>query len=351
MNREELFQALGAVDEELLTRCDEAMGESQTLCQRPGGHKRTIHWPKWAGAAACIGLLLTAGAGILLSDYSPEPSTPKVVRNETASMAAASPASKDTSQLSINDDSGEASQYYVDINPLLIPPLSEKGGEGEVLRQAILRLNGRNAIYESIPFESSDQLKEAAGARLADNKDWYLLSGHEEMQYLIQKEKKDVYSLWEFDSFENTPYPYKEVLEEIYGIRSADDIAKVVVSPAQMDNTDAGKALQKKIGVFTIDDPEKIAAVYEILSSLTCLGTDDMEDWKLIGLTDDSPEAMLRATRYGRYLTIVTSRGNRRITHLKYNGINDVFYQYGGIGYQALKKKEAAKLAQILKIQ
>lgn len=353
MNREDLFQILGDVDEELLVRCDKVPNEDQAACQISQTRKRNLRWTKWVGAAACLGLILTAGTGIFLSRRSPEPVEsydPKLADNKSASTSAASPVSKDASQVSTNSTSNaDADCPYVDINSLLNS--SEDAVEEQVLKQTTIQLNGRKAVYESIPSEPSDQLKESIGTELAGKKGWYRLSGHEDAQYLIQKEKKNLYSLWEFDSFEDAPYSYKDVLEEIYGIQSVDDIARIVVSPAKMDNTDAGKALQKKIGVVTIDDPKELATVYEILSSLTCLGTDGMEDWKLIGLVGDTPEEMLYATRYGRYLTIITSQGNRRITHLKYNGMNDVFYQYGGIGYQTLQKKEAAKLEEILKIQ
>lgn len=330
MNKEQLFWAIGDVDEELLARAE----------RNPRNRLR------WFGAAACIISFLVIGSQILLPDQSQKTSETRLARNEPASLASISstaPAILADESQTVTEESS-ADRAYTDTDSLLTYPDSEK----ERLEMAFIRLNNRNAEYELVSSIPSNQLKEYIGEELSDNRGWYLLSGHEEHQYLIRHKKKNSYSLWEFNSFEDKSYPYKEVLEEIYGIQSAEDITKILVMPADMDNTDAGIALQKKIGTIIIDNPEDLTTIYNALSSLTCLGTGQ---WEHIGLLDDSPHSMLNAVRKSRYLTIVTDQGNRHINRIKYTGISHMFYEYRGIAYKALKKKEAGEIEKIMKIE
>lgn len=352
MNKEQLFRALGDVDEELLIRSEKYPAEKgltenhsplkNCLQQFFAPHQRRL---KWAGAVTCIVLLLVAGTQILQPDQNQKKTEPRLARNEPASPASISTAASNVlaDDMQTVTDESAADRPFADVNSLL----TDNDGE-ECLKLESIQLNNKNAVYESIPSIPSNQLKVYIGEELTDTKNWYRLSGHEEHQYLICHEKKNSYSLWEFNRFEDKSYPYKEVLEEIYGIHSAQDITKILVLPAAMDNTDDGKALQKKIGTIVIDKPEELATIYDILSSLTCLGSDL---WNQIGLLDDSPSAMLNAVRKGRYLTIITGQENRHINRIKYNGINHMFYENGGTAYQALKDKEAGEIERVLRIE
>ena len=110
------------------------------------------------------------------------------------------------------------------------------------------------------------------------------------MQYLILREE-DGYSLWKFSHFlvwdqeefaavkegladgtsawsdfswfsldmDFSPYSYDMVLRDIYGVTSGEAIESILVEPANMDNTDAGKKLQEEIGTRTITEKSQIA--------------------------------------------------------------------------------------------
>ena len=104
-----------------------------------------------------------------------------------------------------------------------------------------------------------------------------------------------------------------------------------------MDNTDAGKAAQAAIGTNTITDKKDIETIYQILSSLTCLGENR---WDLIDYGDaeaetDGQSSSSEAVWLGRSLTLTTGFGNE-IDGLKYTAVSDMFYEYSGIAYEPL---------------
>lgn len=151
---------------------------------------------------------------------------------------------------------------------------------------------------------------------------------------------------WELDF---SPYPYSLVLETIYGVHSAANIKWIETAPANMDNTDAGKALQEEIGTKEISDPEEIETLYNIISSMLCMGEDH---WELIFPADngEAPESrLLDRVRLSRYLAIGTDWGE--IYSLKYTAVSGCFYEYGGIAGEALSDEDAAVVEAILGIE
>lgn len=102
-----------------------------------------------------------------------------------------------------------------------------------------------------------------------------------------------------------TPYNYSIVLKDIYGLTSVDAITSIIVEPADMDNTEAGQALQKEIGKTII------TTIYKTISSMVCL---DDDNWDKIGIGDDINT--LEEVRQGRYLTIKFDNG-MQIDNLK----------------------------------
>lgn len=179
-----------------------------------------------------------------------------------------------------------------------------------------------------------------------ETESWYRVSGHKDMQYLIFSNNNE-YSLWKFDSFQQERYPYSDVLQIIYNIHSFEDITKIIVSPADMDNSEEGQEIQEEIGTSIVTDEKAIETIYNVLSGLTCYGGDN---WEMIGLGDDTLSSMLKQVRAGRYLTIVTSQG-MEIDTLKYTGISGMFYEYGGIAYNTLTAEEKTAVEKILKIE
>lgn len=275
-------------------------------------------------------------------------------------------------------DSRTENNSRVDIAALLIPPSS---AGNNIVEQSLrfmrpVILDSPAEYYQvSIHEDCTALLPQSIGTPLPGAENVYQIAGHNEFQYLISVDSDQNYELWEFHAFcidtdedvsttidtileneqentaKNMTYPYKKVLTEIYDIHSAEDIVSITVDPATINNTDAGKALQEKIGTLTITDSSEIAVIYDALMSMTCYGDNH---WDLIDLGDnDAPVdglSPLTATQYARYLTLQTAGGNT-ISSLKYTSYSDCFYEYGGVAYSRLSKETAASIDRILGIQ
>lgn len=326
MNKEDLFEGFGALDDDLLKRSE------------PGGKimkkgKTTNGILKYGSIAACLAVAL--GAGILFADnITPNPdAVPKssVVgeRNDHASAE--------------QGNMQEKPERYVNISMLVN---SNATMEEMILEFRSVEIEEHSARYSKVASVGSDVLKKSIGGEVEGTGNWYRVSGHEDMLYLISS-NNDEYSLWKFDSFQQESYPYSDVMQIICNIHSAEDITKIIVSPANMDNSDEGRAIQEEIGTNVVADFNSIETIYNILSGLTCYGGDN---WEMIGLGDDTPSSMLNQVKAGRYLTIVTSQGIE-INTLKYTGISGKFYEYGGIAYSALTTEEKAAVEKILNIE
>jgi len=323
MNKEDLFEGFGALDDDLLKRSEH------------GGKKRKKFsgFLKYGSIAACLVVML--GVGMLFMDNK----TPNLDTNQESDDV-------EESIDNISDKQGnrqEELERYVDVSMLLV---SNEGVEKQALVIGRVEIGEYSALYYKVASVNSDILKASTGSEVEGTKNWLKLSGHEDMQYLISSDNNE-YSLWKFESFQKENYPYSDVLQIIYNIYSAEDIAKVIVAPANMDNTDEGEAIQDEIGTSIVVDDKAIETIYDVLSGLTCYGGDN---WDVIGLGDDTPSAMLNQVRSGRYLTIITSQG-MEIDTLKYTGISGMFYEYGGIAYNALTMEEKAAVEEILDIE
>ncbi|MCD8326291.1 MAG: hypothetical protein LUC90_06285 [Lachnospiraceae bacterium] len=162
----------------------------------------------------------------------------------------------------------------------------------------------------------------------------------------------ETFSLMKFLCLDSEEYAYSEVLRLVYQIQSAEDIAEILVKPSKADNTDEGKRLQEQIGERTVTDADEIEAIYEILCSLTCYGSDRWDLIELGGRDIDADPAVnysSSAVWLGRYLTITTDYGNE-IDGLKYTAYSDMFYEFSGIAYSTLTQEQAQRVCEILEI-
>lgn len=319
MDKEDLFEGFGALDDDLLKRSEH-------------GGKKFSGFLKYGSIAACLVVML--GVGMLFVDNK----TPNLDTNPESNDVAESIDNISDKQ----DNRQEESERYVDVSMLLA------SNEGVALSQDLALAIGRveigeySALYYKVASVNSEILKESTGSEVEGTNNWFKLSGHEDMQYLISVDNSE-YSLWKFGSFQKESYPYSDVLQNIYNIHSGEDITKIIVTPANMDNTDEGRAIQDEIGTSIVEDDKAIETIYNVLSGLTCYGKNN---WDKIGLGS----SMLNQVRAGRYLTIVTSQG-LEIDTLKYTGISGMFYEYGGIAYSALTTEEKTVVEQILNIE
>lgn len=326
MKKEELFDGFGALDDELLKR-----SEGGGSAMKKGKNYNKIL--KICSAAACLFVVL--GVGVIYwnnkgSEFDTNSKDNIVVEgNKTVS----------TEQSKIQKEP----ESYIDVSMLLA---TNEGLTEQSLAFSCIEIGEYSAIYYKVESVDSSILKESIGSEVEGTKNWYKLSGHEDMQYLISYDKNE-YSLWEFSFFQSESYAYSDVLKFIYHINSAEDIKEIIVTPANMDNTDKGKAIQKEIGKTTITEEERIEILYNVLSGLTCYGSNQ---WDRIGLGDDTPSAMLEQVRKGRYLTLVTTQ-KMKIDSLKYTGISGMFYEYSGIAFNALTPEEKSAIENILNIE
>lgn len=296
---------------------DKYIEEAQTAIK-----KRKPLWFHWGTVAACLCLVCVSAIAIFYM-FKDVAQTPIVDRKKNI----------------------EKQEMFVPITSLL-----ESENAGAVNLALVMQkvpIKQYIGLYEKVSSVESDALSENRGKSVSGSGEWYYISGHTDMQYLIKNEN-EIYSLWKFLCFDDSEYPYCDVLEFVYGIESADAIRKIEVNPATMDNTDAGKAIQKKIGMRVITDRESIDTIYQILSSMTCYGSDH---WDMIDYGDDEAAdndgSLLQAVRLGRYLSFFTDYGNE-IDGLKYTAVSDMFYEFLGIAYNRLSTEQAESVHEIL---
>lgn len=326
MKKEDLFESFGALDDDLLKRSEQG---------GKGKRNYSSKFLKYGSIAACLAVMLSVG--MLFMDNKSRNAVPDAPNSSNI-------AESNDNVFDKQDHLQDKPESYVDVSMLLA---SNAGAEEQALKVEPVEIENYSAHYYKVPSVGSDMLRESVGYEVqGTRKKWYKVSGHEDKQYLIANDDNE-YSLWKFESFQKESYPYSDVLQIIYDIHSAKDIAKIIVIPANMDNTDEGRTIQDEIGTDIVTDVKSIETIYNVLSVLTCYGGNH---WDRIGLGDDAPSAMRSQVRAGRYLTIVTSQG-MKIDTLKYTGISGMFYEYGGIAYNALNMEEKKEVEKILNIE
>lgn len=321
MKKENLFDGFADLDDQLLKRSEE------------GG--LNMSWKKivrWGSMAACFVIIF--GTGILfVKDKESIPITDSKQNVVDKGMI--------PKETTANMDKQE--KKYIDIKSLMVP---DESIIKEGLEISDIQIEKYHALYTKVVSNDEKILKASIGEQVEGTDKWFRVSGHEDLQYLIHINKKDEYSLWSFAYFQSKEYPYNDVLQKIYNIYSSNDIEKIISNPANMDNTDEGKAIQDEIGTTVITDKKNIEKIYQVLTGLTCYGDNN---WDRIGLSNDSKTAMQKYVRMGRYLSLETAEGNS-IDSLKYAGISGMFYEYNGVAYHKLKEKDRKIIEKILGI-
>lgn len=318
MKKEELFETIENIDEKYIEIADTYKTKQKHFA-----------WIKLVTTAACLFIIV----GVLYP-------VPKMFVSKNIGEGAPV-ADVDTSQMStdVDKDDGES---YVALDTLLA---SADNTNNECQKICTVQISQYKAIYEAVPSVSSKQLKKSIGKVADSQENAYYVSGHKDLQYVIREENGE-YSLWKFMYFDNKEYLFKDVLSLIYAINSADDITEIVSEPADMDNTEAGVTLQKRIGTLSITETKSIDVIYKILTSLTCYGADN---WDKIdyGASDDG---MLDSVKMGRYLTI-NSKNGCNLDRIKYTAISGMFYEYSGVAYNKLSDKDKYLIDQVLEIK
>ena len=294
-------------------------------------------WLKWGVAAACLCVICILAITIPnIFKSEPVPDNELVVIPDVVQ-----PTIVDSEQ------NAEEQEKFVPITSLLASGNNSMENLAAVYGK--VSIGQYTGVYEKVEAVESTVLSESRGSSVSGMEEWYYVSGHTDMQYLIRNANEE-YSLWKFSYFNAEEYPYCDVLELVYLVDSADAISEIVVYPARMDNTDEGKAIQEKIGTIKIIDREEIDTIYQILSSLTCYGNNH---WDMIDYGDNEAStdaaSSHQAVLLGRYLSIVTEYGNE-IDGLKYTAVSNMFYEFSGIAYNRLSAEQAERVYKIFGI-
>lgn len=322
MKKEVLFEAIGKINSETVER---------NALFRQDGHK-VVNWKRWIASVASLAVIVGAG----LFAYHQLKMNDKSVYLDIGIEDI----------VNMSQEIFPEQEKMVDISSLL---LAQGDMRQEALRISQVRIGDYTALYEGVDSVSHDVLAAGRGKELEENQGWYKVSGHEELQYLI-RECDGECTLWKFESFlteeYSYEYPYKDVLEIVYGITSAEDIHKVTVTAANMDNSDEGKGIQEEIGQYEIASSLDIRQLYDILSGLTCYGGDH---WDMIDYGADDA-GMAESVQMGRCLAIELDNGII-IDSMKYTAVSGMFYEYGGVAYNRLSVQDKETVDRIFQIE
>lgn len=350
MEREMISDALDLLDDDLIAHTDRI---------RKNRKKQQISktLAEFCTAAACLCLILAAAAVLPTLLRRNVPKLPdgigmedadKLPDNTTVPTSPETALSGTDAPTDIPRDNPDTTETFISMESLLVSDSGSDYISTQALRITFVPVGDYTGIYTNV--STGADLSACLGAAIPEAEEWYYVSGHRDMQYLIQN-TDGAYTLWKFQCFTGDSYPYSDVLKLVYRLESPDAIVSIQVSPPIMVNTDAGKKLQEQIGNSTITDRTEIEAVYQVLSSLTCYGSDR---WDIInyGSADAATDGTgpLDAVRLGRYLSLVTEYGNE-IDGLKYTAVSDMFYEFSGIAYNTLSEEQAQKMCEIFGIE
>lgn len=247
------------------------------------------------------------------------------------------------------DPEPEMPERFVEISSLLASNDGNSMVE-QAERFATVPIEQYSGFYTEVSSADSSVLSESMGKSIDSTGEWHYVSGHSDLQYLIRNDGQGR-SLWKFQCFDSSEYPYNDVLKMVYQINSADAITEIEVAPARMDNSDEGKKIQEEIGTRKITDRAAIETMYEVLSGMTCYGHGrwEMIDYGDVEAASDTDTQSHEAVRLGRYLSITTNYGNV-IDGLKYTAVSNMFYEFSGIAYSSLTEEQAVSVCEIIGI-
>lgn len=324
MKKEDLYKAIGDIDESIIEK-------SETYIAKK------INVRIWAAVAAAVIIMVGVEAlfaGINNSLHNKDDGNKSSITDENAG---------DIRTEIMNDyenNSENDLDEYIDVNELI----AENDYKETALKLTKVKINDYNAVYGGVNIVSEKKVVESIGEKIENSTDFYRILGHKDMQYIIKKNDDEV-SLWKFESFECNEYPYNDVLKYIYNINSHDDIETITATAGEMDNTDEGEKIREQIGTLTITDQLCIEQFYNIISKMTCYGSDN---WDRIdyGAND---AGMTDAVKNSRYLSVMCS-GGVNIDSLKYTKVSGMFYEYSGIAYKKLSDKNRKIIEDILEM-
>ena len=159
MKKEDLFEAFGTLDEELLRRSELEGNRVQ---------KRNGIVLKFGSVAACLVIIICAGIFFINGKN-------KDLNKDSNDLVMAERNENTTSEKE------EMQEQYVDINMLLS---SDEGITEQLLAFKYVTVDEYTGIYYNTRAVGGDILKESLGSEVEEMQGWYYESGHKDMQYL-----------------------------------------------------------------------------------------------------------------------------------------------------------------------
>lgn len=354
MKTENISDALGMLDEEMLEHAlmvRKKTGRKAEKKECGGRRERKAGRIKYA-FAACLCLVALSAAAILFVVFRDPEKSLHQDGSCPGSLLAEAPQESGQPQDEEEyqpPESGEVEnpEEFVEVSSLLAAGSHASVTEMQ-MEYAKVPIAQYMGFYEKMESADREALAAAMGGGLDGMGEWSRISGHTDLQYLIRKNGQE-YSLWKFRYFESDEYPYSDVLELVYQIFSAEDIREIEISPARMDNTEEGIRIQEMVGTHVVTDRKALESIYQVLSSMTCYGSDrwDLIDYGNMEAAEDGAMESHDAVRLGRYLTVTTDYGNE-IDGLKYTAVSDMFYEFSGIAYNPLTGEQAESVWAII---
>ena len=301
MKKEQLYEVLGDINENYINDAHLTTKKKS----RPA-------WIKWGAMAACFCLMLVGG--ILFNSLRP---------TDFHSMVTGG---------SVN-------------NPLTITTLN---------------IDGRLACYAQLNIDSS-KLEHYVGEQYLaeDIRTWYYPTESGNLKYLIQKDNSGTLTLWAFDSFcmeEGETHTYGDILSIIYGVDSPEAIVSITTSPSKANNTDAGIAIQKKVGTQTYTSREDIEAFFSVVWDVVCYGADseskaDNNRFAYSFSTDSSDKLTSGESTYGTRCIKIEFADGSILDSWQYSALSGSFCEYGGIFTEPLSDEDVFVLNDIFGIK
>lgn len=309
MNRDDLYRSIGEIDDDILERSERA-SRSRT---------KTI-WLKWAAVAAC--LCLVFACGLFYHAQNPDDFQTLVTQGSQTLML--------------------------------------QSATNSLLHQACIPIADQTAVYWQVDA-NPDQLKRFMGAQFHETESaiWYRPEGSDNLKYLIRQGSSGKLTLWVFSSFEmgdGETYTYGDVLRIVFGVDNAEDIVSITTSPFTNNNTDLGKAIQKKIGTHTYDDPEDISAFYDVIQDVVCFGegsynpSDDTR-FTYSFSTDEIDKHDSGESTYGTRCLSITFADGTTLDSWKYAALSGSFFEYGALFTEPLEEDDVQILNEIFGIR
>ena len=234
--------------------------------------------------------------------------------------------------LSVGDlDEPAATIRYVDTAELLA-----SATELEEYTAALQYTEQYKLIYTKLSYTGEKELSEYIGSKVelastglpaSYNYEWYRLDGHNDMQYLIEK-NKDNYYLYKFrymSAGNSEAYPFSDTLSIVYDINGPEDIASLTITDSAVYTAD-GAEIDSPYTPNDISNTDTIAYLYYTLSSLTCYGPNKPD---LIDTRVFSRSPVL-------YNLSITTAAGETINSLEYNNNNYCFYEKYNVAYSKL---------------